>query len=181
VAFDSLRGQLLVASPSLRDPHFRRTVVLVCEHDEEAAMGLVLNRPLELTVHGAVNVLAHLVDDEEPVFAGGPVQTESVLALGDFADPAASVEIAFATVGFVPASQDPETVATRRVRVYAGYAGWGPGQLEAELAEEAWIVEPARVDDVFAGDRVDLWRSVLERKGGPFRLVARMPDDPSLN
>jgi putative transcriptional regulator len=183
VAFASLRGQLLIAAPTLRDPNFQRTVVLICDHSEEAAMGLVLNRPLELTVHDAVAVLAELVDDDAPVYAGGPVQPESVLALGEFTDPDATIEIAFETVGFVTSTDDPSALAdaTRRVRVFAGYAGWGPGQLEAELAGETWLVEPARVEDVFREDGDDLWRAVLERKGGRYRLIARMPEDPSRN
>jgi putative transcriptional regulator len=183
VAFASLRGQLLVAAPTLRDPNFQRTVVLVCDHSEEAAMGLVLNRPLEVTVREAVGMLAELVDEDAPVFAGGPVQPDSVLALGDFTDPSEAVELAFESVGFVASTDDPASLAdaTRRVRVFAGYAGWGPGQLEAELAGETWLVEPALVEDVFADRGDDLWRAVLERKGGQYRLVARMPENPSLN
>jgi putative transcriptional regulator len=183
VAFASLRGQLLIATPTLRDPNFQRTVVLVCDHSEEAAMGLVLNRPLEVTVHEAVGLLADLVEEDAPVFAGGPVQPESVLALGDFSDPGAAVEMAFESVGFVASTDEVATLAeaTRRVRVFAGYAGWGPGQLEAELAGETWLVEPALVEDVFADQEADLWRAVLERKGGRYRLLARMPEDPSQN
>jgi putative transcriptional regulator len=180
---ESLRGKLLVAAPTLIDPNFRRTVVLICEHSEEAAMGVVLNRPLDVTVHAAVPLLAELVEATEPVFQGGPVQPSSVLALGEFSAPEAAAEIAFASVGFVPANGELAELqsATRRVRVFAGYAGWGPAQLEGEVAEEAWIVEEALVDDVFAAGDVDLWSRVLERKGGDYRIVARMPLDPTLN
>lgn len=180
--FVSLQGSLLVASPDLLDPNFRRTVVLLTEHDAEAAMGVVLNRRLEISVVEAVPVLADLVEDGAQVFAGGPVQSGSVLALADFCEPAPSVALAFGTIGYLRGDEDPAGLVgdVTAVRVFSGYSGWGPGQLEAELAQEAWITVPAVADDVF-GDPDGLWSRVLERKGGRYRLVARMPDDPSLN
>src|SRR6266851_926266 len=133
---ESLRSHLLIASPRLAD-HFQRTVVLVLEHNEEGAMGVVLNRPSEAPVRDAVPGLADLGEPDHP---DAPV---------------------------------------RRARVYAGYAGWAPEQLEAELEEEAWIVEPVDPDDPFHED--DLWPAALRRKGGEYALLARMPVDPSLN
>ena len=120
---ESLQGQLLIASPALLDPNFRRAVVLVTEHNDEGAAGLVLNRPSPVAVAEAVPALESLVDDGEQVFVGGPVQTDAVLVLGEFADP----------------------------------------------------------DDAFTESPDDLWRDVLRRKGGVYELVARMPEDPSLN
>jgi len=173
---DSVRGKLLVASPGLTD-FFRRTVVLVLEHTEDGAVGLVLNRPSETPVDDAVPDLPVLVDPDDVVHLGGPVGPESVIVLGRFDDPHEAASIVLDDLGVVdPALDNP---AVRAVRVYAGHAGWGPGQLDGELEEDAWIVEPAQPEDPF--DEGDLWSDVLDRKGGGYTLLARMPEDPSLN
>ncbi len=179
----SLRGQLLIASATLLDPNFRRTVVLVAEHSDEGAMGVVLNRPSPVNAAEAVPILASLVGDDDLVHVGGPVQPGAVVALAEYDEPGPATALAFGDVGFVAADADAEALAgtLRRVRIYAGYAGWSPGQLEAELAEEAWIVEPALANDVFTDDAAGLWSAVLARKGGQFALLARMPLDPSVN
>lgn len=181
--FTSLRGQLLVASPVIQDENFARTVVVLAEHTPEGAMGFVLNRPLDLLVADGVPSLAALVASDEPVFVGGPVQPQAVMALGEFADPAASAEIAFGTIGFLRADGDPDELApaVERVRVFSGYSGWGAGQLEDELAEDAWVIVPARADDVFASADGDLWAAVLRRRGGPYAMLALLPEDPRLN
>ena len=173
---DSVRGKLLIASPGLTD-FFRRTVVLVLEHSEEGAVGLVLNRPSETQVDEAVPDLADLAEPEDVVHLGGPVGPDSVIVLGRFEDPDEAASIVFDDLGVV----DPELTAAglRASRVYAGHAGWAPGQLDGELEQDAWIVEPAHPDDPF--DDGDLWSRVLDRKGGGYSLLARMPEDPSLN
>jgi putative transcriptional regulator len=179
----SLRGQLLVASPALLDPNFRRTVVLIAEHGEDGAMGVVLNRGGEMDVAEAAPTLAELVEPGAPVYSGGPVQPSAVVILAEFLDAAdASVPI-FGHVGFVAGDADFEALApaVNRGRVFAGLAGWGPGQLESELDRDDWILEPAQADDVFTDEPDSLWSAVLERKGGSFALIARMPLDPSLN
>lgn len=180
---DSLKGHVLLASPSLFDPNFRRTVVLVTEHNEEGAVGLVLNRRSETAVAEALPDLVRLVDEEEPVYVGGPVQQSAVLVLAEFEDPEDAAELVVDDVGFVPGDGDFELLAgtTRRVRVFVGYAGWGPGQLESELEESSWIVEAARGLDLFPEAETDLWSTVLRSKGGVYRVVALMPEDPSLN
>jgi putative transcriptional regulator len=179
----SLKGRLLVATPALFDPNFRRTVVLVGEHSEEGAMGLVLNRPSDVTVGDAVPPLATVAGADSFVHVGGPVQPEAVLVLAEFDDPEAAATIVVGDVGFASSEGELGEVAgvTRRARVFAGYSGWGPGQLEAELEEESWLVEPAEGVDLFpeAGD--DLFGSVLRRKGGTYRVLALMPEDPSAN
>ena len=133
----SLQGRLLVATPVLGDPNFAGSVVLVADHDADGAMGLILNRPLDVTVADAVPILQGFVHDGEPVHAGGPVQPEAVMALGDFVDGARSPSIAFGSVGFLPADADEtlDPAVVNRARVFAGYAGWGPGQLEGELED----------------------------------------------
>jgi len=182
MGMDSLEGQLLVASPSLLDPNFKRAVVLVTEHTDEGAAGLVLNRPSTSVVSDLVPQLEPLVDDGDQVWVGGPVQPNAVLVLGEFVDPDEAAVPLFGALGF-PALDDPEEVVpvTTRRRVFAGYAGWGAGQLEDELARDDWIVEPAQADDPFTDVPDELWADVLRRKGGVYELVARMPEDPSVN
>ncbi len=173
---DSLRGQLLIAAPQLHD-YFRRTVILVIEHTPEGAMGVVLNRTSEARVTDVVPALAALPDSDDLVRLGGPVAPESVVALGDFEDPEEAGTTVLGTLGTL----DPEAAneSLRRLRVYAGHAGWAAGQLDGELEQDAWIVAEASVDDPF-GDG-DLWAMALGRKGGRYRLLATMPSDPSLN
>ena len=181
---ESLQGQLLIAAPTLEDPNFLRTVILVTEHSDAGAMGVVLNRPSPALVGDAVPELAEAAGgDECPVYLGGPVQTEALIVLADFRDREAAAAIVVADVGLVSADSETSELAdiTRRARVFAGYAGWGPGQLEGEVEEDAWIVEPPVPAELFATDSDGLWRAVLERKGGRFALLARMPLDPSLN
>ena len=180
---ESLRAKLLVASPKLGDPNFARTVVLITEHNEEGAMGIVLNRPATTTVADAAPELEELVIPGDDVYVGGPVQPASVIVLAEWEEHAdASVPI-FGGVGFVGAGADPEELGRTviRARVFAGFAGWTTGQLEDELGRDDWILEPAQTDDVFTETPDDLWSDVLERKGGQYALVARMPLDPSLN
>ena len=179
---DSLRGQLLIASPSLLDPNFRRAVVLVTEHTPDGAAGLVLNRPSPAAVAEVVPQLEPLVEYGEQVWVGGPVQTNAVLVLGEFLDPDDAAVPLFGSLGF-PSLDDPDGVAaaTTRRRVFAGYAGWADGQLEEELGREDWILAPALADDAFTEEPEELWAAVLRRKGGVYELFARMPEDPSVN
>ena len=179
----SLEGQLLVASPALADPNFARTVVAIANHDAEGALGIVLNRPSETEVADAVPELADVTDGDEVVYVGGPVQPASIVVLAEFADPASAAYLVVDGIGLVSDQVGLEGLddATQRRRIFAGYAGWGPGQLEAELEREDWIIEPAQADDVFCDDPEELWGLVLERKGGQFRLLARMPQDPTVN
>jgi len=180
---DSARGQLLIAGPSLLDPNFWRTVVLVVEHTDEGALGLVLNRPSETTVGDAVPALEALVDREGQLFIGGPVQPSSVIVLGEFEDPTDAALLAFDDVGVLGAGSSPEesTVGLRSGRAFVGHAGWGPSQLDDEIERGDWILEPARLQDAFADEPQELWSSVLTRKGGNYALIARMPPDPSVN
>jgi putative transcriptional regulator len=178
----SLRGQLLVAGPALVDPNFHRTVVLVCEHDENGAMGLVLNRPSPILAEQAIPELGDALGPEETLWVGGPVQTTSVVVLADFADADDGMPVA-GTVGLVLPDTDLEAVATAvsRARAFLGYAGWGGGQLEGELAGDDWIVADFAPEDAFTDAPDQLWSRVLGRKGGSYALLATMPPDPSVN
>ena len=180
---DPLTGQLLVASPSLFDPNFRRSVVLVVQHSDEGAIGIVLNQPSEATVVEVEPELAPLVEDDETVYVGGPVDDEAVVILAEFDDPAEAAAVVLGDIGFVSGDADFELVgaSTRRARIYIGLAGWGAGQLEDELSGDDWIVAPALERDVFPSPDDDLWAAVLRRRGGQYELLARMPLDPSMN
>jgi len=180
---ESMRGQLLVAGPALIDPNFWRTVVLVVEHTDEGALGLVLNRPSETSVGDAVPQLADLLDPAERLFIGGPVQPSAVIVLARFEDATEAALLAFDDVGVLgtgPSAEEPSS-GVRAGRAFLGHSGWGPGQLDSELERGDWILEPARLQDAFAEDARELWSEVLTRKGGSYALVARMPADPSMN
>ena len=178
---ESLRGHLLIAGPGLFDPNFWRTVVLVGEHTEEGALGVVLNRTSDTPVAEALPELAVLAEGMGTVHVGGPVQPSAVV-VADFAEVEQAESLVVDSVGFLPAEIEPDALGElRRARVYVGYTGWGPGQLDEELEDGSWIVEPAQPDDVFTNDPEGLWSDVLRRKGGPFTLLAAMPPDPSQN
>jgi putative transcriptional regulator len=179
---ESLRGELLISGPGLVDPNFRRTIVLIGEHSEEGALGVVLNRPAAVTVAEAIPPLAELAGTAEQLFVGGPVLPQSAVVLADFVDPGKAGLLVMGTIGFLLGEVEPSAIeAIRRVRVFAGYAGWGPGQLEAELEQSAWIRELALPEDVFTEDPEGLWTVVVRRKGGEASLMATMPFDPSTN
>ena len=173
---DSTRGKLLVATPVVGD-FFHRTVVLVIEHSDEGAVGVVLNRPSEVLVADAVPALAEAADEEDVVHVGGPVATQTVLALGDFEDPDEASTHVVGSIGVV--DPDDQAAEVRRLRVYAGHAGWAPGQLDGELEAGAWIVAEAEPGDPFLDE--DVWPMVLRREGGAYTLLSTMPEDPSLN
>jgi putative transcriptional regulator len=178
----ALTGKLLISGGGLYDPNFRHTVVLIGAHDAQGAVGVILTRPLEQSVGQVVPPLAALTGAEAPLFEGGPVAPDEAVLLVEAAVAALLDVPVFGAVGFltgdVPADTDN---AIRRARVFLGHAGWGPGQLEAELAAGSWIVEPAGADDVFTEEPESLWRRVLLRKGPPFAALARIPFDPSAN
>jgi putative transcriptional regulator len=180
---ESLVGQLLLASPTLRDPNFERSVVLIGVHGEEGAMGVVLNRPSEVTVGEAAPQLEQTVEESERVFVGGPVQPGSIVFLAEFLDPEPAGVLVLGRIGFPApdAELDELSRATGRVRVFAGFAGWGEGQLESEIADGDWIAHAAQPEDVFSELPEQLWSSVLTRMGGSYALIARMPTDPSVN
>ncbi|HZB29720.1 MAG TPA: YqgE/AlgH family protein [Streptosporangiaceae bacterium] len=184
-------GRLLVATPLLDDPNFRRGVVLVVEHDPgEGTLGVVLNRPTEVPVDRVLPPWATLVTGPSVVFQGGPVALDSALALARVPgsdDPLGWRALdgipAVSRLGLVDLDAPPEVLAAEvtELRVFAGYAGWGAGQLRSEIEEGAWFVLPGEPHDVFIDDPEHLWRKVLRRQGGELAIVATFPDDPSLN
>jgi putative transcriptional regulator len=175
----SQRGRLLLAGPYLYDPNFFRSVVLVLEHTDEGAIGVVLNRPTDVTVLDALPEWAEAVTSPPVVFAGGPVAPGSALALGTSTDGDDDDDPLVGDLAVV----DLETPADqwRQVRLFSGYAGWAAGQLEAELAEDAWFVLDALPSDIRTTDPENLWSEVLGRQPGPLALLARYPDQPAFN
>ncbi|MDT8370177.1 MAG: YqgE/AlgH family protein [Longimicrobiales bacterium] len=179
---DSLRGHLLISSGGLYDPNFRHTVVLIGEHGAEGAVGVVLNRPLDLQVADAVPQLAGLVAEGEALFEGGPVQPASPVLLAETGGDVEPDMPVLGRIGFLVGDLTELTSASLvRARVFAGYSGWAPGQLEAELEEDSWIVEPALEADVFDDTPETLWSRVLRRKGPEYRHLSLIPFDPSMN
>ncbi|HKE52846.1 MAG TPA: YqgE/AlgH family protein [Actinomycetes bacterium] len=242
-----LTGRLLVATPLLVDPNFRRTVVLILDHDEDGSLGVVVNRPTTIDVASVLEQWAELTTAPGVVFQGGPVALDSALGLaaitgadgrvpvekvngvgshdldgslgagpGTAGDSASGPGSADAGVTGNPADREPsdgeahnedeedEPLGWRRVRgriglidldappqilaaemsslrIFAGYAGWGAGQLESEIDEGAWYVVDAELGDAFVAQPEDLWRAVLRRQPGELAFVATFPDDPSEN
>ena len=184
-------GRLLVATPLLADPNFRRTVILVVEHeDTEGTLGIVLNRPTKIPVGKVLEEWTELATDPSVVFRGGPVSPNSPLGLALIPgkeEPlgwrALDGAPALARLGLLDLGAPPGVLAPaiESLRVYAGYAGWSPGQLEPEIDEGAWYVLTAEPGDVFAAEPERLWSDVLHRQEGDLALLATYPDDPSLN
>ncbi|MDT0267860.1 YqgE/AlgH family protein [Streptomyces sp. DSM 44915] len=180
----SLTGRLLVATPALSDPNFDRSVVLLLDHDDEGALGVVLNRPTPVDVAEVLAPWAELTGEPGVVFQGGPVALDAALALAVVpgGGPLGWRRV-HGSIGLVDLEAPPEVLAAEvgSLRIFAGYAGWGAGQLERELAEGAWYVVDSEPGDVSAPDPERLWRAVLRRQRGSLALLTTYPDDPSLN
>jgi len=171
----------LVATPLLDEPTFLRTVILICAHDEESALGLILNRP----VHSEA-VLEHLptwssvASAPSVVFEGGPVEPTVALSLGQAKSPRDDFAVVGAT-GLVELQGPDPTTLYQRVRVFAGYAGWSAGQLDGEVRDNAWFVVEAEERDVYSTEPEKLWRDVLKRQRGELAMFAETPLDPHAN
>ncbi|GAA3757812.1 YqgE/AlgH family protein [Streptomyces tremellae] len=183
----SLTGRLLVATPALADPNFDRAVVLLLDHDDEGSLGVVLNRPTPVGVADILEGWADHAGEPGVVFQGGPVSLDSALALavipGDGGEGPLGWRRVHGAIGLVDLETPPELLATAlgSLRIFAGYAGWGPGQLERELDRGAWYVVESEPGDVSVPRPEGLWRAVLRRQRGKLAMVATYPDDPSLN
>ncbi|MGH2851938.1 MAG: YqgE/AlgH family protein [Solirubrobacteraceae bacterium] len=180
---ESLRGQILIAAPMLADPNFSRSVVLVAAHDENGALGLILNRPLDVPLSDVAPALDAIAEPGSTLHRGGPVAPDSAVVLAEFLDPSLAALMVFGNVGFPSAECDLDQLASnvRRARVFAGHSGWGPGQLDEELEADGWIVGQLAPDELWHTDTRALWSTALSRKGGSYALLARMPEDPSVN
>ncbi len=187
----SRTGQLLAATPMLGDVNFRRTIVLIVEDDqEEGTLGVVLNRPSEIPVRQVLEQWTDLITGPSVLFQGGPVSPDSALALAlprGETEPigwrSLSGSRLMSRIGLVDLGAPPELLAEgiASLRVFAGYAGWGAGQLEAEIDAGAWLVLDGLPEDAFAADPDRLYPDVLRRQGGEMALLSTYPDDPVLN
>ena len=186
-----MRGQLLVATPALQEPTFSRSVILLLEHSPgEGALGVVVNRPTAVAVADVVGAVADLATDPAVLFEGGPVSQTTAIGLGaaapgalDEAEPPEGIAPVTPPLVTVDLDHDPAMLAAtlRTLRVFAGYAGWSPGQLEGEVAEGSWYVVDALPGDAFTADPAGLRAAVLRRQGWPLSAAAHSPDDPALN
>ena len=183
-----MRGRLIIATPDLLDPNFSRTVVLVLEHSPEGAVGVVLNRPSETPLEDGMPGWALLAAAPARVFVGGPVEPEAAIGLGRVPSSRTGYsegrpESLFGEVCSIDLGSDPvlSVPDVEVVRIFAGYAGWGPGQLDNEVAADGWFVVDRDDGDVFTSAPDVLWRDVLRRQPGPLRFLSTYPDDPSQN
>ena len=180
-----LKGRLLVATPVLGDPNFEHTVVLILEHAEDGAVGVILNRPSETEVGEPLQGWHRVATEPNVLFRGGPVSPEAAICLGRSwpGEKADGYEPLFDALGTVDLSLDPDEVAPvlQGIRVFVGYAGWGEGQLEQEIEEGAWFVVDAHPDDALSAEPESLWQSVLRRQGGKMAMFANFPTNPAMN
>jgi putative transcriptional regulator len=181
---DLAPGALLIAEPAMLDPNFKRAVLLLCDHNADGSFGLVLNKPTELHLP---EVLMEPVGLEHRLFLGGPVQPDTLHFLHGYAR---EIESSVPVMDEVGWGGPFEEVAQRiqsgsldgdRFRFFAGYAGWGAGQLEEEIEEESWILQVATPAIIFDTPPERLWRHLLLRIGGHYPLLVNYPDDPRSN
>jgi putative transcriptional regulator len=181
------KGRLLIATPPLDDPNFDRVVVYMLEHHDAGALGVIINRPTREQLEEPLDRWTDLQPEPGAVFAGGPVEPDALIALAHttetMIDATEELSPVAGQVASADLSADPAlvSVAVDAVRVFRGYAGWGPGQLEAEIEAGAWLVVDTEPDDVFTPDPDGLWRAVLRRQGGRLAWLAEVPDDLSWN
>lgn len=179
------RGCLLISSPTLQDSNFSRTVVLLCAHDAQGSMGLVLNRPTNFSLSEALVGVSH--PTTEKLFWGGPVQEDRVTILqrttqGTTSQHRIAADIEFGDEqDFLRETEGSSLTTSKRFRMFAGYAGWGEGQLQEELDQCGWLIAPAAAELVFDTAPKTIWSAALHRLGPEFAHLASMPRDPRVN
>ncbi len=180
------KGIFLVATPSLRDPNFRQTVVLLCEHGSQGALGVVVNRPTAIHLSEALPQVPVLEGQRHLLFSGGPVQPNHILILlrtGQVPDNTHHVFDGVYMGGDMAALEKIMMVPSGAAafRAYVGYSGWSPGQLENEMKTGSWITLPADPSLVFEKDPHRIWADLMRSLGGRYEMYAQMPQDPNLN
>lgn len=186
---DSLEGHFLLAADHLRDPNFYQTVVLMLEHNDETAMGLIVNRPMSTRLHEALGDVTSQMDKNSPLFAGGPVETNSMFIMHNCNDLAEAdrticqgVYVSSSSDSFDQLTRDSAAPEPKRLfRVYCGYAGWGAGQLEQEIKRGDWFSIPASSQRVFESDPYELWDVCSAEFKQQHRLLPHHAQDPHLN
>jgi putative transcriptional regulator len=182
---EPLRGRLLVATPALGDPNFDHTVVLILEHSEDGAVGVVLNRPTTTDLVDALPAWDRLAIEPSVLFTGGPVAPDAAICLGRGwpGEQGEGYEPLFGNLGTVDLTLDPEalTSVVQGIRLFVGYSGWGEGQLEGEIEAGAWFVVDTHPDDALSTRPDDLWQTVLKRQKGTVAMFANFPPNPAMN
>ena len=189
IASAPTKGRLLIATPPLEDPNFDRTVIYVLEHHDEGALGLVLNRPSPEELGDALRAWTAMQSDPSTVFVGGPVEPDALIAIARMRDaPGSTVDPEHLAplsgdLASADLAADPDDVmpSISALRVFRGYAGWGPGQLEGEIESGAWLVLDPEPTDLFTEEPDELWRAVLRRQPGRLSWLAMAPDDINAN
>lgn len=172
-----------MATPLLGDPHFRRSVVYLLEHDDGGSVGVIVNRPSRTPVGQVLPDWHDVVCGPSVVFGGGPVQPDGALCLGQVAGEVPGVRQVVDGVCTVDLDGDVSVITrgTTSLRVFAGHSGWSPGQLDGEIGEGAWWVVPGGAEDLFSAEPRPLWSRVLRRQPAPLNLLSTYPDDPAMN
>lgn len=184
---ETLLGRLLVATPAIEDGPFWRSVVFVLDHDADGALGVIVNRPLDAEVEDVLPQWTDHVDAPVCLFDGGPVSEDVALAVallgdGPAVEPPAGWQAMSGRIGLIDlAGPIPAAGQLAGMRVFAGYAGWGPGQLETEIADDAWVVLEARDADLVSPQPLNLWHDVMRRQSDDLRFWSTLPDDPRVN
>jgi putative transcriptional regulator len=183
---EDLTGRLLVATPEIAEGVFRRSVILLLHHGDDGAQGIILNRPLDTEVSAILPSWGAVAVRDRHVYLGGPVGTDSALGVAlvpEGVTAGASLTRLYGEVGLVDLDADPASLESLSgaVRVFVGYAGWAPKQLEGEITSGTWYVVDRTVGDIHTRSALGLWSAVLARQPGALALVASFPDDPSMN
>ena len=177
-------GAVLIAPPMMQDPNFRRTVILLCEHGVDGSFGLILNRSISLNL---TDVVEGMDLYNGPLCMGGPVQPNTLHFLHRYGSIVGeSVEITDeifwgGDFEIIQKKMENESTSSEEVRFFLGYTGWTPGQLDAEIEQDGWIIAPSDHTVIFPSDPETLWTTTLRRLGGEYALLANFPDDPRLN
>lgn len=182
----STAGQLLVATPAISDGNFDQTAIYMLHHDPVGALGVVLNRPTEVAAGEVLPRWADLLSEPTMLFAGGPVEQNGIIGLAEVR-PGAPADLAHvgdnATVATIDLDSDPAIAAAWviRMRLFRGYSGWGPNQLDSEINAGAWFTVGAELDDIWDADPPTLGERIFRRQSGTLRWFANAPDEPTLN
>lgn len=179
------RGDLLISEPYLPDPNFERTVVLLCEHDENGTIGFVLNKP---AIVGLSEVMDDLSSAESTLYVGGPVQQDTLHFVHRSDELRADANVVAEDIYWggdfdkVASMANTHQLEDHEIRFFIGYSGWSEGQLHDELKQKSWIVfKQPSADLIFNTPASDLWKGVLKEMGGKFKLISNYPTDPRLN
>ena len=178
------RGDMLISEPYLNDYHFRRTVVLISDHNDEGSVGFVMNRLVDLTTH---DVIPGLMKYNFPLFFGGPVEPNTlhfIHRVGELIPGAQHIANGIywgGDIEMIEALIDTNKAKQEEFKFFSGYSGWAAGQLEEEISQKAWWVGKASIDDVFDDDLDNMWRNIVKNMGDDFSYMADAPEDRSWN